>query len=384
MVTRNLEVGLTVNQRLADRYIRHVIAFERLKNGQVREIIGRLNVGTFPDLLGLLSSSIERLGRTPNVFRTKGYQRLLQRAKEIINEGFRSARIEYARELYRIAQTESQFTLSVLGKEIPFDFRAKLPTFDKFRDLVYRQPIDGMPLRQRFDSLAANTFGQVRQQVNRGIAAGETTERIVQRVRGTTGARFTDGALGKVRRWTEAEVRTAATHAGNGGRSLVHKENPEVVRFEKWIAVLDDKTCPACAGLDSQVFKTTEGPQPPIHHQCRCIRSPVLKSAKELGVRARDLDPIKRRSLSGDLEIERTFPSWLRSQDIDTQNKVLGVTRARLWRGGKIHIDKFVNNKFEVLNLEQLAKQEGFDLPAALKKTRSGAVKKAAATRGNK
>jgi SPP1 gp7 family putative phage head morphogenesis protein len=357
-----LEARLSVsaNGMLSDSYIRHALAFTRLENGQVQDLIGWLNTRTFPELLGMTESRLMRIrGRTAGVFKTKAYQRFMADAKSMLVGGFRSARRDFARELYRIAQAEAQFTVTALGRAIPFDFRAKLPPAKRFREIVDAMPIHGADLKTRFDSLAVNTFDRFRREVNLGIVNKETTEQIVSRIRGTQAARYTDGVLGTSRRWAESEVRSAVNHVGNGGRGATAAENDEVVEKEKWYATLDDRTCPICAGLDGQVFKTGEGPIPPEHIGCRCFRAPVLKSARQLGFKKGDLPEVQRRTMDGRVPEKVTFGKWMRGQDRKLQDEVLGPTRAKLWRSGRVPLDRFVNDKRQVLNLEQLAAREG-------------------------
>jgi len=353
---------LTATGRVADRYIRHGVLIERFKNGLVRDVVAGLNRGEFERLLRGTESRLMRLrGRGIRALGTAGYADLLAMARERLNDGFRAAREQLASRLYDFARAEAQFSVNVLGKELAFDFRPKLPDVATFRELVHKMPAAGMTLKQRFQALAANTFGRFRRELNTGLMAGETAEQILRRVRGTSAARFTDGVLGRARHWTALETRTAAAAVAAGARRGAHRANRRVIRMERWTAVLDSRTCPICAALDGQTFKLTEGPQPPMHHQCRCERLPGLKSARQLG---------RRKAEPGVEPFETTFPAWLRRQPARVQDEVLGATRARLWRSGRLKITQFVNDRHQLLTLEQLARKEGLDLKALRRGTR--------------
>lgn len=354
---------VTANERLADAYTRHMILLGRLANGESRRVIGVLDSRVFPALLGMTESALTALrDRSPAVFQRKGYANLLKRARATIASGFGDVRADFARELYRICQAEAQFSLKVLGREVPFDFRPALPKFEKFRELVYQTPINGHNLGKRFELLAGNTAARYEAAINDGLRAGETAEQITRRVRGTAAARYQDGVLGRVRQWTETEVKTAVDHVGNGARQAVHEENDDVVKLVVWRAVLDGRTCPACAALDGRQFNAKSATTPPLHARCRCWLDPVLKSAKEMGLKPGDLPPLERQSMTGKVPYGTTFNSYMRKQPRAFQDEVLGPTRAKLWRSGRVKLDRFVDDRNRILNLTDLARREGIEI----------------------
>ena len=78
-----------------------------------------------------------------------------------------------------------------------------------------------------------------------------------------------------------------------------------------------------------------------------------------MGFKKGDLPEAQRRTMDGKVPEKVTFGKWMRGQSKGVQNEVLGPTRAKLWRNGRVPLDRFVNDKRQVLNLEQLAKREG-------------------------
>ena len=48
------------------------------------------------------------------------------------------------------------------------------------------------------------------------------------------------------------------------------------VKYVKWQAEKDERTCEECKGLDGQIFKIDEVPEIPMHRRCRCWLVPVL------------------------------------------------------------------------------------------------------------
>lgn len=51
-------------------------------------------------------------------------------------------------------------------------------------------------------------------------------------------------------------------------------------KIERWVAVLDEDTCDRCRQLHGQEFRKGEGPQPPLHDECRCKRVPAKSRGK--------------------------------------------------------------------------------------------------------
>jgi len=69
-----------------------------------------------------------------------------------------------------------------------------------------------------------------------------------------------------------------------------------------------------------------------------------------------------RASMTGTVPAKMNYKTWLRKQSKQTQIKVLGKTRAELYRSGRIKIDRFVNRDYKPLTLKQLARREGISL----------------------
>ena len=45
-----------------------------------------------------------------------------------------------------------------------------------------------------------------------------------------------------------------------------------MLAIERWIAVIDKKTCKRCRQMHGRKLRTDEGPRPPLHWACRCRR----------------------------------------------------------------------------------------------------------------
>jgi SPP1 gp7 family putative phage head morphogenesis protein len=183
---------------------------------------------------------------------------------------------------------------------------------------------------------------------------GLTTDQIVRTLRGTAAAKFTDGVLQRSRRSIEMTTRTALNHTANVAREEIYKRNSDIISGVRWVSTLDTRTSDICIALDGQVFVAGEGPRPPAHPNCRSCTTPITKSWKELGFNIDELPPATRASMDGQVPATETYGSWLSRQSEATQNDVLGVGRAQLFRDGAVTVDKFVDDVGKPLTLAQL------------------------------
>ncbi|MEM0050710.1 MAG: minor capsid protein [Candidatus Bathyarchaeia archaeon] len=46
-------------------------------------------------------------------------------------------------------------------------------------------------------------------------------------------------------------------------------------KWRHFIAVMDDRTCPICRKYHCKVYSYDEGPEPPLHPNCRCYYEPL-------------------------------------------------------------------------------------------------------------
>jgi len=98
-----------------------------------------------------------------------------------------------------------------------------------------------------------------------------------------------------------------------------------------------------------------------ITHNCRSLRVPVIESKYAIpGVKG------LRSSRNPDGSVEKiagetTYNSWLKRQPADFQDEVLGVERAKLFRGG-MNVDKFTDDNGRTLTLAELKSLDSITL----------------------
>jgi hypothetical protein len=125
------------------------------------------------------------------------------------------------------------------------------------------------------------------------------------------------------------------------------------------VSTLDGRTTLRCAKLDGTEYALGEGPRPPVHWSCRSVTVPLIRSFAELLDRNVQVDAKQRAALDGQAPARQTYPQWLRKQDAKTQDFIFGPTRARLFREGKVPIQRFSDRRGRAYTLEELAVREG-------------------------
>lgn len=208
---------------------------------------------------------------------------------------------------------------------------------DQVKALVTSRPFQGKYLREWAKSLSDAQFQRVRDAVRIGVVNGYTNEQIARNITGTRSRRFKDGKVAIGKRQAEAVVRTAVTHVSSAADNEVYKRNSDVVQKVQYSAILDGRTTLICMSLDGKVYDIYKGPRPPQHVGCRSIIIPLTG-----GVEA----------------FTDSYEDWLRRQSAEEQVEILGFRKAKLFRDGKLSLDRFVDRRGNELTLDELEARE--------------------------
>lgn len=351
----------TVNEELRDAAIRHQIYLTRYTTGVVREMLALLNA-TDQDIIRRLRARSLPGNRTP--FQRKRLQKLSADIREMIRASQSSMASALRIRLREISQYETVFSTNMINAAILVDLEAVAPAVGTVYAAAMTTPMQGKYFAQWMANLSASKTAAVNQAIRIGVTEGETVAAIVSRLRGTRAAQYKNGIFGTSRRNAEAIVRTSVNHVVTQARRSVFDKNADIVKAWQYVATLDGRTTDICMSLDGQQYATREeGPTPPQHINCRSTISPVMKSWKELGFKAKELPQGTRASMSGQVPAKTTYQSWLKSQGRTAegrrfQESVLGKTKAKLFREGGVTLDRFVDPAGRSYTLAQLATRE--------------------------
>lgn len=382
----------TANESLLLATLRHQVGLQRLA-GSVREKVFALLDATEADLeKAIITSRLQGGGlRTGDVVRL---ELLLVQIKGIRGLAWEEIRNLIRSEMFAMTKAEPAFMAAAATASSPVLIDFDLPSPTLLATLVTQHPLDGRTLGSWLNDMERADVDRIMAQVRIGMVQGESIPAIVRRVIGSRALNGTDAlATALTRRGTAAVIRTMVNGLSNAAKGEFYKANQSVIAAEVWMATLDGRICPVCMGLDGQRFKVGEGRRPPAHVGCRCVRVAVLASdvlgnrpmkpvtergllrefSKLEGLQA----PTKRvnlprgfkgkfdifsrrrvRELTGTTPARMTYAEFLRKQSVEFQNDVLGKTKARLFRTGKIGIRRFTDRRDDTLTLSELAKKE--------------------------
>jgi SPP1 gp7 family putative phage head morphogenesis protein len=344
-----------VNEDIHDRVISHMLFLERLKTQEANDLINKLDQDVLPDVLDRIEQRVEQgLSETGTVRAQELAAAIGTMAGRIKNESIASLQDD----LRELAEDEVNWQVGAIREAIDVDIDMATPAPEMLRQIVSDRPFDGFTLQQWFDKLERSTQENLTGAVQRGIAQGETVNQIMQRVRGTRANGFTDGVLQTTRRQAETVTRSAVQHVSNQARTELFKQNDDVVKKVQWTASLDTRTCPVCMSLDGETFPVDGGKRPPVHANCRCAVTPVMKSWRELGVDRGEIPESTRASMNGQVPETKTFGTWLQDQPDEVVEDALGKKRARLFREGNLDVKEFVNRRDQTLTLKELRQRE--------------------------
>ncbi|CTQ45750.1 minor capsid protein [Roseibium aggregatum] len=350
----------TANERIENSAIRHAIFLERYKTGTVRRII---------ELLGEVDADIvSQIRRLEESYTRRRLEAVLNSIREINAKAYRELAARLGEELEEFATGEADFALGKLSEGLPTELRTVIEFASPATEILFVSAenkfgnalIQGRELSSWFDQIADADFGRFQQALRLGFVEGESIDKMVRRITGTRPLNFKDGAREVSRRQVRALVRTAINTASTNAREEVYKANEPLIKGVRWVSTLDGRTSAICKARDGKLYSFDKGPRPPAHFNCRSTTTPVLKSWRELGFdkdepargvrpfirdtrKLKDIPKSARDQLVGRVRADETYETWLRKQPKGFQEEVLGPTKARLFRQGRLTLDKFVD-----------------------------------------
>ena len=349
----------SLNEQLALRAIRQAVNIERYKNSVATELAAVLYRDVLPDIEVQLYRGLGAVSAGESMsFSDRRLRALARSLKETLEGGMATARDMLESRLLALATSESEIAVLTFRNTvlIPFDWVAPSPAL---LERIARLPVQGKILKTWFARLSADAQVEIRKQLDMGLVEGESIPQLVGRMRGSSQLAYGDGAFPAIRQHVEAVARTAVGQVSTEVRDATYAANSEVVKGVQICATLDERTCEICMGLDGEELPPGKGPRPPFHFSCRCTTAPVLKSWRELGIKAKDIPEGTRASMDGQAAGKIAYGDWLKAQPRAIQNEALGPARAELFRSGKVKADQFVSDYGRRLTLDQLRKKAG-------------------------
>jgi len=185
---------------------------------------------------------------------------------------------------------------------------------DAVLDLVGMLEPDS-PTGQLLASFGAVATKAIRDALTSGVILGKNPRVVAQAVRHATGMQASRALL---------ISRTEMLRSYRTAKLARYAANADILDGWKWVSAKQRRTCAACLAMDGETFPLSQTFFP-AHPACRCTARPVLN----------DKYAAKRAPLE-------TGDQWLRRQDADTQDAILGKQGGQAFRDGEVELGDFV------------------------------------------
>lgn len=250
--------------------------------------------------------------------------------------------------LRELVVSQAAWTANSIEEAVGSIWRTARPGRRIAEEIVLKRPlIKDKTLAAGWAGIAAGERLRVEQLIRRGIAERLTMPQIATQVRKSVAFKVTDNQARTLVTTAMTSVEAQADHA-------VYEANEGLLQGYQYISVLDSRTTDVCIFRDGKIFPIGDYANlPPAHYGCRSSTTPIAKSYDVLA-QAEGLAQIRKRNFKGLSAVQRTYydglsplkesyDTWLRRQSSEVQLRHLGDrTRLRLFREGKLSVDKFI------------------------------------------
>lgn len=256
---------------------------------------------------------------------------------------------QYKADLVKFGEYEAGFNRNMMQKHLKVDLSLPSPMQIQqaaFASLMGLEPSKGYTLGGMLDDFGPAHAQLVMDQIRASIVLGDTTDELIREIRSFAPLQSRKAAT---------LARTAVNHVSVQARKETLKENDDVLLGYEWVATLDSRTSLICMSRDGVIYKDYDNdPKPPAHFNCRSTITPKVNPKYDLGADIVGTRAAKGSGGAGQVSAGLNYDQWLRKQSESFQNKVLGKSRAKLFRKG-MTVDKFVDDRGNTYTLRQLA-----------------------------
>lgn len=337
------------NIYLQDVATRHQIFVQRYAGGLVNKIEDNLN-DLQKELIDIVS--VKDLTRLSYPNRLK----LIKILKEVYGVRISEIRDLVMNELTDFTSYEAQFAFNSLTAAIATTTALSLPSDTQIKAILEGKYLESKPgnrtltIKKAFDNFTTSKGKQIGNLVVEAVSQGLTTQQAINKMK------IQDK---KVRREAETLIRTSTNAISNEARRLTYNSNSKFMKGLKYIATLDTRTTIICGSRDGKIYPVKSAPALPAHWGCRSTYSVQVKDEYSLKDKdARTYRPSK----SGPVDSRKTYSGWLKEQPDKVVYEILGEKRGKLFKSGKVKLDRFLDDKNEILNLKELSEKESLTL----------------------
>lgn len=327
--------------------------YERFVIGQTSALVER-------ELNRVIDLMLSAKYRTLTQFQRQRAQQLYAELTRIIRSGYTDIAEYQLKEMRGYAQVEAEVAkataVGTLGASVSeassvgFSVGMRLPK--AYLTSIAKLPIQGLNISEWFQAQANTMSLETRRIIQQGLVEGKGNAEIARRIVADARAQG-PVLLRRARNEARAVTRTTVNAVQNDAAMASYQQLPASVSDSyRIVAVRDARTTIICLNLDGRVYRYDD-PQkriPPFHIGCRTGTIPLLRGADDSLTAQKDR-PLNMRSMT----------DWLKAQPNGVQNDILGVTRANLFRDGKMSLADAVDGDTRVLTLTELRERLGLE-----------------------
>ncbi|GEM_PF-1551220 len=246
---------MAVNDQLYDRFVSHDVNLQRLQAHQRQLILSELRA--------IEARIIKKLqSQTGETFTKARQTALLKFVQRTIKTGYQEIYRTHRKEAEGMARLEVERAPTLVNTAIKTDLLTVGAPEAVIQSLLKDTSVLGAPLRRIWSQEASTTTQAFMSAMRQGILAGDTTEQMIRRVRGTKAANYKDGILDPARRRVEMRVRTSAQSILNDARMQTFRQNSEVISGVQAQVTLDDRTSDICMARSGAAWDLDGNPFP--------------------------------------------------------------------------------------------------------------------------
>lgn len=355
----------SVNARLRDEVLAHLIDLHRYGAGEARRAVRVLNEADIA-LFTRLREALERAGLDTSNFTVQRLSAALHAVWQENEAAYRQLQMRNAAEMRELTLEELSHSEDMFRALLPAGARdavQQVVARDAVHAAATARPMQGRLMSEWWGRLEQSRRDRIETQLRTGFLTGQTVDEMVRELRGTRAANYEDGTLQEDRRNVEAVVRTAVGHYAAAARESFYSANTDLISAEQWISTLDNRTTHECQIRDRLKYTPDEEHKPighkvpwlegpgRLHWNCRSTSVPIIRSAEVLGF---ELPPVERAAMNGVAAPDTTFRTWIEAQPAARQEDILGPTRTALLRRGGLRFSELFSAEGEWLTLDEL------------------------------
>lgn len=378
----------SLNQLLADELIDREIDIARLEAYSRRQALRLLH-----DLRSQLEDRVRAARLDPTSvtsYKLRRMEQLIRDASNTIDSNIGEIKRGVNRQIREIGSFVASDTTSILNGVIGVDlFRVTLTSND-VRSLADNQVLFGGPLRDWWRKQSTSMKDRFAREVRMGVAAGETNDQLIRRIRGVrkpgtkvvgvgeqtkTVVDFGGGWYGKTTNEVEGLVRTSVQSISNDVLMKTYAENADILRAVQSVVTFDARTTITCISRgggvwdiltgealpESETDESFPGP-PPWHMRCRTALAPVTRSWEDMiressGVSVKLTDSVPtsvRASMDGKVAGDLSYLKWAERKGDAFLRSKFGPARYELWKSGKITPAQLIDQSGRPLSVREL------------------------------